>query len=67
MRSVPTRMGASTFVNVTTEDLLSMQESLLGPTESQKAGTTARAGDWRHIVLEEVFEFPFGRDMEVRL
>ena len=65
MRSVPTRMGASTFVNVTTEDLLSMQESLLGPTESQKAGTVA--GDWRHIVLEEVFEFPFGRDMEVRL
>ena len=44
MRSVPTRMGASTFINVTTEDLPSMQESLLGPTESQKAVTTAAAG-----------------------
>ena len=54
---MPTRMGASTFINVTTEDLPSMQESLLGPTESQKVGTTPPAGDWRHIVLQEVFEF----------
>ena len=45
MRLVPTRMGASTFINVTTEDLPSMQESLLGPTESQKAGTAPPAGD----------------------
>ena len=41
MHSVPTRVGAPPFINGTAEDLSTMQESFLGPAESQETGITA--------------------------